>query len=25
LKSPVRENCTPGSARGARGNPCPYR
>ena len=23
-KSPVRENCTPGSVRGARGDPCPY-
>jgi hypothetical protein len=24
MKSPVRENCTPGSVRGARGNPRPY-
>jgi hypothetical protein len=24
LKSPVRENCTPGSVRGAPGNRCPY-
>jgi len=25
LKSPVRENCTPGSVRGASGNRRPYR
>ncbi len=24
LRSPVRENCTPGSGWGARGDPCPY-
>ena len=24
MKSPVRENCTPGSVRGAPGNGCPY-
>ena len=25
MKSPVLENCTPGSVRGAPGNRCPYR
>jgi hypothetical protein len=25
VKSPVRENCTPGSVRGAPGNRRPYR
>ena len=25
LRSPVRENCTPGSVRGASGDRCPYR